>query len=225
MGNLILVRHATTTSSAAGRNLGQRSDLALASEGVQLADRLAGTLEAEMAELPHTEVRAVTSPALRCRQTLAPIVRRIGLPDDAVEVETGLLEIDYGDWDGLTADECRARDPQLRKAWEADPYRTRCPSGESGADVAARAFAVFDAVDAWLAVERSRVAIVVSHNHVNRIRLCAVFGWPMREYRERLSQDPGAYSIIGIGAGQPVVRRVNAAPTWEAPGRSEVASL
>lgn len=212
MGNLILVRHSTTAASAAGRNMGQAQDPPLTPGGIELAERLAGTLLAELAELAHHELRVLTSPARRCRQTVAPIVRRLGVPDDAVEVEAGLLEIDYGAWDGLTADESRRQDPDLRAAWEADPFETRCPGGESGADVARRAFGVLDPLDAWLAADRSRVAIVIGHNHVNRVRLCALFGWPMREYRDRLSQDPGGYSIVGFGAGQPVIRRVNAAP-------------
>jgi hypothetical protein len=54
--------------------------------------------------------------------------------------------------------------------------------------------------------------VVVAHNHVNRVRLCALFGWPMHEYRARLSQDPAGYNVIGLGGPTPVVRRVNAAP-------------
>jgi probable phosphoglycerate mutase len=122
------------------------------------------------------------------------------------------MEIDYGAWDGLTAEECRERDPELRAAWEADPFVTRCPDGESGSDVAARAFAAFDPIEAWLAADRARCAIVVAHNHVNRLRLCALFGWPMREYRERLEQDPAGYSLVTFGGEVPVIRRVNAAP-------------
>ena len=78
--------------------------------------------------------------------------------------------------------------------------------------MAGRAFAAFDPLEDWLAADRARCAIVVAHNHVNRLRLCAVFGWPMREYRDRLSQDPAGYSIIGFGGETPVIRRVNAAP-------------
>jgi hypothetical protein len=32
----------------------------------------------------------------------------------------------------------------------------------------------------------------------------------MREYRQRLVQDPGAYNLITLGGGTPVVRRLNA---------------
>ncbi len=211
MGTLILARHATTEASAAGRNLGQRTDPPLAAAGLALASRLGATLRAELDELPHDDLRLLTSPARRCRQTAAAVAEEVGVTDP-VEVHDGLLEIDYGAWDGLTADECRARDPELRVAWEADPFVTRCPDGESGQDVLRRASAVLDPLEAWLTADRARCAIVIAHNHVNRVRLCSMFGWPMREYRDRLSQDPAGYSMIGLASGTPVVRRMNAAP-------------
>lgn len=211
MGTFILARHSITEASAAGRNLGRRTDPPLAAAGVALAERLGSTLRMELDELPHDDLRMLASPALRCRQTAAAVAEGVGLTD-AVEVHDGLLEIDYGTWDGMTADECRARDPELRAAWEADPFATRCPEGESGEDVLRRASAVLDPVEAWLAADRARCAIVIAHNHVNRVRLCSMFGWPMREYRDRLSQDPAGYSMIGLGSGTPVLRRVNAAP-------------
>ena len=212
MGSLVLVRHAITAASAAGRNLGQREDPPLSNAGMELADRLGVAMAAELSELPHDELRAIASPALRCRQTAAAIGSALGVAAEALEVEPGLLEIDYGSWDGLTADEARERDPELRAAWEADPFATRCPEGESGSDVARRAFAVLEPIEAWLAADRARCAVVVAHNHVNRLRLCALFGWPMRDYRARLMQDPGGYSLVGFGGEAPVVRRVNAAP-------------
>jgi broad specificity phosphatase PhoE len=212
MGTLILVRHSITASSAAGRNLGQRSDLPLTAEGVELADRLGRALVDELSELPHDELRVASSPALRCRQTAGPVAAALGIGEAAIEVEPGLLEIDYGDWDGLTTDETREQFPVLRARYEADPWETACPNGESGRDVATRAFAVLDPIEAWLAEDRARCAVVVAHNHVNRVRLCALFGWPMREYRERLTQDPAGYNLIGFGGPVPVVRRLNAAP-------------
>lgn len=209
MGSLFLVRHATTAASATGRNLGQRDDPPLTDDGRALAERLAETLSAELDELPHDEIRLVTSPALRCRETAEPIGVTLGLAGPA-EVEPAVLEIDYGAWDGLTADECRARDPRIRDGWEADPFRVRCPDGESGADVAARAFPALERIEDWVAADRARCAIVIAHNHVVRLRMCALIGWPMREYRNRISSDPGSYSIVTFGSGDPVVRRVSA---------------
>ena len=213
MGSLILVRHATTAASAAGRNLGRRSDLPLSDAGLDLARRLGLTLVAELAELPHDEMRLVSSPALRCRQTAAAIAAALELEEGQIEVEAGLIEIDYGAWDGLSPEECRQRDPELRAAWEADPFATSCPEGESGRDVAQRAFAALGPVEEWLAADRARCAIVVAHNHVNRLRLCHLLGWSMSEYRDRVVQDPGAYNLVTLGGGTPVVRRLNAPAT------------
>lgn len=210
MGSLILARHATTAASASGRNLGGRSDAPLAPVGERLAAGLAASLAAELAELPHDEMRIVSSPARRCRSTLAPVAARLGLEMADARIEPGLLEIDYGAWDGLTAEECLARDPELRAAWLDDPYATRCPEGESGADVAARALPVIEMLSSWVAAARARCAIVMAHNHVNRIVLTHLLGWPMRDYRRRVSQDPAAYSLISFGADGPVVRRINA---------------
>lgn len=212
MGTLALARHATTVAAATGRNLGRTTDAPLTREGRALASRLGEALRAELVELPHDEVRLVSSPARRCRETAAAVAGALGRPAEAIEVADGLWEIDYGAWDGLTPDECRARDPELRARWEEDPFAVACPDGESGADVAARAFPALEPVEAWLAADRARFAIVVAHNHVNRLRLCALFGWPMRDYRRRIAQDPGGYSLIGYGGEVPVIRRVNAAP-------------
>ncbi len=211
MGTLALARHATTVAAATGRNLGRRTDAELTPAGHELAARLGVALAHELAELPHEELRLVSSPARRCRQTAAAIASEIGVAADRLELSEGLWEIDYGAWDGLTADECRERDPELRARWEADPFSVACPGGESGSDVAARAFAALEPIEAWLAADRARCAIVVAHNHVNRLRLCALFGWPMKDYRRRVAQDPGAYSLVSFGAEVPVVRRVNAA--------------
>lgn len=211
MGTLILARHATTEASASDRNLGGRSDLPLTADGIELAARLGAALTAELAELAHDHLRMLSSPARRCRQTaeaVAAAIRHRG----GVELFAELLEIDYGEWDGLTAAEARARDPELRAAWEADPWTVACPGGESGEDVARRASAVLEPLERWLAGDRARCAVVVAHNHVNRVRLCGLFGWPMRDYRARLTQDPAGYSIVGFGSGGPVVRRMNARP-------------
>jgi len=209
VGSLFLIRHSATDASAAGRSLGQGSDPPLSNAGVALAEQLAAAVAAELAELPYDELRLVASTALRCRQTAARIGSALDRPDAAMEVEPGLLEIDYGQWEGLTPEECSLRDPAIRAAWEQDPYLTRCPGGESGAEVAARAFAVLAPIEEWLASERARCAIVVAHNHVNRLRLCALMGWPMADYRRRVVQDPGGYSIVTFGAGMSVLRRLN----------------
>lgn len=211
MGALLLVRHAPTDASQEGRNLGVASDPPLSRAGALLATRLATVLAAELAAMPAGAVRLITSPALRCRQTADAIGAPLRRPPQA-EVAPGLVEIDYGQWDGLTAEECLARDPELRTAWEVDPYNTRAPGGESGADVTARAFPVLVEIQGWLEEDPARTALVVAHNHVNRLWLTSLLGWPMADYRRRSTQDPAGYSLIGLDGGVPQVRRLNATP-------------
>jgi broad specificity phosphatase PhoE len=210
MGALFLVRHATTEASKAGRNLGQRDDPGLAPEGEDLAARTGAAIRVELTALSHDDVRIVSSLALRCRETAAAIGGEVGAE---VELEAALLELDYGAWEGLSPEECLARDPELRARWERDPYLTSTPDGESGRDVARRAFPVLEELEGWLASDRTRAAVVVSHNHVLRLRLTALLGLRLRDYRRRVVTDPGAYSLITFGGQRPVVRRINVAPS------------
>ena len=95
-------------------------------------------------------------------------------------------------------------------------------------DVAKRAFAALTRVEDWLAADRARCAIVVAHNHVNRLRLCHLLGWPMREYRDRLVQDPGAYNLITLGgehAGHPASERAGGLMRRRSDRQGSVASV
>jgi probable phosphoglycerate mutase len=213
MGSLVLIRHATTAASSSGRNLGQATDPPLVEDGVALAGDLGRALATELAALSAGELALVTSGALRCRQTAAAATAQLGRPLPAMRDEPALLEIDYGAWDGLTHAESEARDPELRARWEQDPFATRCPGGESGADVAARAFPALESLAGWLAGGRTRAALVVSHHHVIRLWIASVLGIPMPDYRRTVSADPAGYSIVTYGGRAPAIRRLNASPT------------
>lgn len=213
MGSVVLVRHATTAASAGGTNLGQARDLTLTAEGRELAARLGRAIAQELTALGHSNLRLVSSPARRCLDTATAI--KGALAADArwrLQQEAELREIDYGAWEGLTAEECRRRDPELRAAWEADPFTTAAPGGESGGDVAARAFPVLEGIEAWLAQDRSRAAMVVAHNHVLRLRLAALTGIPLADYRRRLVLEPGSYSIVTFGSGRRTIRCIGILP-------------
>jgi broad specificity phosphatase PhoE len=217
MGSIFLVRHATTAASASGANLGQASDPALTGIGQQLAMRLGHAIVLELAALPHEELRLISSPAQRCLITAAAIGGALEQGSHgrvSTAVEEGLRELDYGAWEGLTPAECRRRDPERRAAWEADPHATAAPGGESGQDVAARAFPILEGVESWLAAGAKRAAIVVSHNHVVRLRLAALLDIPPRDYRRRLSVRPGSYSVLTFTTDTegPSVRRIAAMP-------------
>ena len=177
---------------------------------VRLAARLGGTIRAEL-DGAATRRPAAAVAARRCAaaRRATAVARRVG-GDPRVEVHAGLLEIDYGAWDGLTAGRVPRSRPRAARRLGGGSVRHALPGGRERQDVAARISTVLDPLEAWLAEDRARVAIVVAHNHVNRLRLCALFGWPMREYRDRLSQHPAGTASSGSGrdaGGPPPERR------------------
>jgi broad specificity phosphatase PhoE len=212
MGTLFLVRHATTAASRSGVNLGQKADAPLVGAGRALGARTGAAIRAELDLIGAGQLRMLTSPARRCRETARLVARALDGGDLEPEAHDGLWEIDYGAWEGLSAEECRRRDPELRARWEADPYATRTPGGESGSDVAARAFAALGPLEAWLAGDRGAAAVVVTHNHVVRLRIAAQLGIPMADYRRRVEASPGGYSMITFGPARATVRRLNVLP-------------
>ena len=116
-----LARHGETEWSREGRHTGL-TDLALTQRGelnaVRVGARLKGLLFAKV----------LTSPLQRARRTS----ELAGFGGKA-EVDSDLVEWNYGDYEGLRTNEIRANQP----GWEL--FRDGCPNGESPADVAARA--------------------------------------------------------------------------------------
>ncbi len=82
----------------------------------------------------------VSSPLGRARETAEAAAAVLGLP---VTVHDGLLETDFGKWEGLTFREAAQRDPDLHRRWLGDTS-VRPPGGESFDEVRGRLAAVRD---------------------------------------------------------------------------------
>lgn len=121
-----LIRHGTTAGNAARRYVG-RSDEPLCPEGREAAERH---------EKDPALDRVFVSPLKRARETAA-----ILFPNAAQVVVEGLREMDFGDFEGRSADEM-AHDPAYR-AWVDDLCRGACPNGESQAEFHARVLRAF----------------------------------------------------------------------------------
>jgi probable phosphoglycerate mutase len=143
---VLLVRHAATEWSVAGRHTG-RTDLPLMPVGRQAAVRIARRLEGQSFEL------VLTSPLRRARETC----ELSGLGREAKSI-ADLAEWDYGEYEGLTSAEIAQRHP----GWSL--WRDGCPGGESPSEVGARA----DAVIALLCGLHGAAA-VFAHGHILRV--------------------------------------------------------
>ncbi|WP_290713124.1 MULTISPECIES: histidine phosphatase family protein [Gordonia] len=146
---LVLLRHGQTALSVDRRYSG-RDDVALTEIGIDQAARAAGRL----ANWPIAAI--VTSPLRRARQSAAPLAAATGLP---VTVDEGLIETDFGQWEGLTFTEASQRDPELHRAWLRDAT-VEPPGGESFAAAERR---IADARAAIVADHPGQVVVLVTH--------------------------------------------------------------
>ena len=89
----------------------------------------------------------------------------------------GLLEIDFGRWEGLTADEIRAQDPIRYEDWQQGRQGFEYPGGERRADFQAR---VDRAVDTMFDSGMSSILVVV-HKGVIRAIVRKVAGEELSE--------------------------------------------
>ncbi|MFI8976467.1 bifunctional RNase H/acid phosphatase [Nocardia asteroides] len=118
---LLLLRHGQTELSVQRRYSG-RGNPPLTELGREQADRAAKMLAAK------GDIAAVvSSPLQRARSTAEAAAAALDVP---LRVLDGLIETDFGDWEGLTFAEATQRDPQLHADWLGDPS-IPAPGGES----------------------------------------------------------------------------------------------
>ncbi|MCA0143731.1 bifunctional RNase H/acid phosphatase [Blastococcus sp. LR1] len=186
-----LLRHGQTEHTPERRFSG-RNDLPLS---------LTGRAEAEAAahRVAGLGIDVVlASPLRRTKETAEIVAGILGLP---VELDRDLVELDFGDLEGLSADEARQKFPLAVRRFMSD-VRVAAPGGESIADVSAR---VAEARQRILTQYAGKTVLVVSHVTPIKLMLAA-----------------------GLDAGDDVVHRVflEAASlctvAWSSDGRSVV---
>ncbi len=187
---LLLVRHGVTEYSVARRFAG-RSDLELTEAGVEQARR-AGD---RVADLGPVDV-VISSPLRRTRQSAQQIADRLGLP---VQVEDGVIETDFGEWDGYTFDEVRQKWPEELQRWLDDPA-VAPPSGESFEVVTRR---VRRARDRILAQHSGKTVVVVSHVSPIKTLVRLALDAPVSAMR-RMHLAPASITAIEYYADGPV---------------------
>jgi alpha-ribazole phosphatase len=178
-----LVRHGSVEGAETRRFIGHL-DVPLSAQG----ERQAGALARRLAGTPLAAVYA--SDLERARRTAEILAAPHGIEPG---LHPELREFAMGRWEGLTADEIRAREPAAFEAWMRDVAGYRFPDGESLSDLEARAWPTFERI-----VRRHAGAAVaiVAHGGTNRMILCRALGLPPARLLA-LGQDYGALSVLG----------------------------
>lgn len=149
----VLLRHGETPLTPQKRFSGSGgTDPSLSAVGREQAERAAVALAAR-----GTIQHILASPLTRTRQTAAAVAERLGIE---VTVEDGLIETDFGAWEGLTFGEVRERYPDDLTTWLSDPEAEPTGGGESFAATATRIAATRDKL---VAAYAGRTVLLVTH--------------------------------------------------------------
>jgi broad specificity phosphatase PhoE len=172
--SIVLVRHGETEWSASGKHTSV-TDVPLLAAGRRDAELLRERLAARSFAL------VLTSPRARARATA-----ELAGFGDVAEVDEDLVEVDYGEYEGLTTPEIRAS----REGWSV--WEHGSPGGETVEDVGRRADRV---------IERTRAAdgdtLVFAHGHLLRILAARWLGQPAG-FGGQLLLSTGSVSELGF---------------------------
>jgi probable phosphoglycerate mutase len=168
---LVFLRHGETDWNAEGRLQG-RQDIPLNAKGrEQAAD--AGRIVLNILGprgLASPDLAFLASPLGRARETMEVAREAMGLPRTGYTLDDRLMELTFGEWEGLTWPEVKARAPEAASWREGDKWRFTPPGGESYEMLTQR-------IEPWLA-ELDRPAVVVSHGGVARALMARIGGMP-----------------------------------------------
>ncbi len=186
--SILFIRHGETSYNAEGRLQGQR-DIPLNAKGREQASAVGRSLKKLMPEhvarLDAAEA-FVASPLMRTRETMELARAAMGLRPEQYRLDRTLMELSFGDWEGLTWPEILVRDPVGIAAREADKWNFAPPNGESYAMLCER-------LRPWLA-GLGGDAFIASHGGVARALATLIAG-----------VDPSVASGISIWQGRAIV--------------------
>jgi probable phosphoglycerate mutase len=186
---VVVIRHGRTEWNRIERFRG-RADIDLDEVGKRQAEATAK----RAAEIGISEIYA--SPLRRTMTTASIISEQLSL---TVQPLPGIMDIDFGKWQGLTPEEAAARDGNLYALWREHPHMMTFPGGESLADVSSRASR---AVENVLEQADNKTIAVVSHKVVCQLLILHFLALDNSHFWQ-IGQDVAALNLFDIRDGVP----------------------
>ena len=187
MTRIVVIRHGQTAwNEGAEERFRGRADVELNEKGIRQA-------KATAAKLAHREIAAIyASPLKRTLTTANILAEPLKLP---VQSLNGLIDVDYGKWQGLSLKEAAADDSQLYQLWLKSPHLAAFPQGELLEQVEKR---VVGAVENLVPQHPGQTIILVTHKVVCKVLFCNLLGLGPSHFWQ-LEQDTCAINIVDIG--------------------------
>ena len=152
--------------------------------------------------LSELKLNAIYSSPLRRALDTANIIARY--QNIGVEVTDGLIDFNYGEWQGLPDQEVRKLYSALHSRWHNEPHLVRMPGGGSLSDVRERANSVINDVTSKY---KGRVALV-SHRVVNKVLICSLLGLDNSHFWD-IKQDICGITIFDYINGRFILTKHN----------------
>lgn len=192
----LLVRHGQTEWNRIERFRG-RVDLDLNATGLEQAQKTAIHIRNRW-----NPDRIFSSPLKRAFQTALAISEALCLP---VEPSPALIDMDYGNWQGLTPEEAKLRWPDEIDSWFQRPERAAIPNGENLTEVQRRSISF---VQSLADNHPDKTLVLVSHTVVNRLILLGILGAGVDHFWG-LGQEPCAINVFEWREGRYTLRTLN----------------
>jgi broad specificity phosphatase PhoE len=196
---IYLLRHGEVVQAEPRRFIGHLD--------VPLSERGERQCQVQARRLAEVRLAAVfTSDLCRARRSGEIVGAPHGLTPTIVPA---LREMAMGRWDGLTAAQIEAREPEAFRTWMTDVGSFAFPDGESVADLLARAWPAFLHI---ARAHRGAAVAVVAHGGTNRAVLCTALGLARARILS-VGQDYAALTIVEADDAGWRLHRLNERPT------------
>lgn len=200
MRTLYLVRHGHTIWNDTGGVAG-RTDIELSDVGRKAAARLGKSFSADV-----DIQRWFCSPLHRTRETSEILRAQLELsatsqPLPEVQWDDRLVELDFGDWEGMTWSEVHERFEAQMKDWGHDWVNRSPPNGETFAQQVLRCS---DWLEHWIGLNDAnqsteqaiaQSAVVVTHGGSVRALMCICLGWSL-DRAMSFRVDPASLCVL-----------------------------
>lgn len=193
---LLLVRHGQTAWNKDLHFRG-RANLPLDETGLNQAEAVARRLVTEF-----QAVALLSSPLQRARQTAEAIAQATQLN---LQAEESLIDLDYGQFSGLSNSQAEVKFPALHRAWHNVPHTVHFPAGESLDDVRAR---LSDLLGRVANLYPNAQVILVTHQVVCQVLLCHLLGIH-NGYLSHFQVDPASLTICQVDGSRGTLVSVN----------------
>ena len=194
MTEIILARHGETEWNV-GEIFRGRIDIELNETGIKQAELLGGYLS-------EVKIEAIYSSPLKRALKTAEVMA--GPHQLEVKITPGLIDLDFGQWQGLSLQEVENKYGKLYMEWTDSPDRVTIPAGESLDDVRQRAIGVVDGVIA----KYGGTVVLVAHRVVNKVLICALLGLDNSHFWN-ISQDTGGITTFTCENGRLILTEHN----------------